>query len=159
MLIFARCTPSYFKFQRSNLQLFMLRAMRYMHWKEKWIYFDLKSWVTGGTKVRPGIPSQLFNIESQFKNWTSISNQFDSNILQLLGIPGRTLVPPVTQLFRSKWLHFFFQWTCYAFSKRQTMCSVRRGAMGSLIINLGKLDYCIMMYMIASNEPCAACSN
>ena len=32
----------------------------------------------------------------------------DTNILQLLGIPGRIyLVPPVTQLFWSKWLHFF----------------------------------------------------
>ena len=26
-------------------------------------------------------------------------------------MPGRILVPPVIQLFRSKWLHFFFQWT------------------------------------------------
>ena len=32
-----------------------------------------------------------------------------SNILQLLGIPVRILVPPVTQLFKSKWLHIFFQ--------------------------------------------------
>ena len=23
----------------------------------KWSHFDLKSWVTGGTKIRPGIPS------------------------------------------------------------------------------------------------------
>ena len=43
-------------------------------------------------------------------NWLSISSQFDSNIQQLLGIPGRILVPPVTQLYRSKWLHFFFQY-------------------------------------------------
>ena len=34
----------------------------------------------------------------------------DSNIFQLLGTPVRTLVLLVTQLFRSKWLHFFFQW-------------------------------------------------
>ena len=27
---------------------------------------------------------------------------FDSNSFQILGIPGRTLVQPVTQLFRSK---------------------------------------------------------
>ena len=38
-------------------------------------------------------------------------SQIDSNILQSLGIPGRILVPPVTQLFKSKWLHFFFQWS------------------------------------------------
>ena len=48
------------------------------------------------------------NIESI---WLSISSQFDSNILKLLEIPCRFLVPPVTQLFRSKWLHFFFQWS------------------------------------------------
>ena len=47
------------------------------------------------------------NIESI---WLSISSQFDSNILQLLGILGRILVSPVTQLFRSKWLHFFQRW-------------------------------------------------
>ena len=39
--------------------------------------------------------------------WLSIFSQLDSNILQLLRIPGRILVPPVTQLFRSKWLQFF----------------------------------------------------
>ena len=35
-------------------------------------------------------------------------SQIDSNILQLLGISGRILVPPMTQLFRSKWLIFSF---------------------------------------------------
>ena len=40
-------------------------------------------------------------------NWLSISSQFQSNILQLLRILNRILVPSVTQLFRSKWLHFF----------------------------------------------------
>ena len=37
------------------------------------------------------------------------SKYFYTNILQLLGIPGRILVPSVTQFFRSKWLNFFFQ--------------------------------------------------
>ena len=46
----------------------------------------------------------------QLTIWLSTSSQFDSNILQLLGIPGRILVPPVIQLFRSKLLHFLFQW-------------------------------------------------
>ena len=59
------------------------------HWKKKWSHFDLKSWVTGGTKIRPGILS----------NW---------RILKLLGIPGLILLPPVTQIFRSKWLIFSF---------------------------------------------------
>ena len=30
--------------------------------------------------------------------------------VKLLGILGRILVSPLTQLFRSKWLHVFFQW-------------------------------------------------
>ena len=48
------------------------------HWKKKWSYFDLKSWVTGGTKIRPGIPSNSRIFES---NWLDILSQFDSNIL------------------------------------------------------------------------------
>ena len=93
------------------------------------VTFDIKSWVTSGTKIRPGIPSnwKIFqsnwlDIESQSHmdsqyhksirlesvlNWLSISSQFDWNIFQLLGIPGQILVPLVTQLCRSKWLHFF----------------------------------------------------
>ena len=27
-----------------------------VHWKKKWSHFDLKSWVTAGTKLRPEIP-------------------------------------------------------------------------------------------------------
>ena len=60
---------------------------------EKWTHFDLKRWVTGGTKIWPGIPSNSRTFES---NWLDIDSQFDSNILQLLGIPSRILVPPVT---------------------------------------------------------------
>ena len=81
------------------------------HWIKKGSHFDLKSWVTGGTEIRPGfrvIGEYLSQIESQFFNWLLISSQFDSNILKLLRISGQILVPPVTQLFRSKWLHFFF---------------------------------------------------
>ena len=127
---------------------------RCSHWKKKWNHFDLKSWVSGGTKIRPGIPtnwrifeSTWLDIESQFdpgfrvigeylrqidsqywgkstlnieSNWISILSQIDSNILQLFTIPGRILVPPVTQLFRSKWLHFFFKngWWLAACSAR-----------------------------------------
>ena len=82
------------------------------HWQKKWTHFDLKNWVTGGNKIRPGIPSNWRTFESkpenQFQNWLSISSQFDSNILQLLVIPGRILVPPVTQLFILKWPLFSF---------------------------------------------------
>ena len=97
-------TTSWFHGEKSNL----IKYNSVLHWKKKWSHFDLKSWVHGGTKFRPRIPSNWRIFESK---WLSISNQYDWNILQLLGIPGRILVPPVTQLFRSKWLHFFFQCT------------------------------------------------
>ena len=80
-----------------------------MPWKRKWSLWH-KIWVTGGTKIWPGIPSnwrifephwlgvvKTLNIESIWLNY----------ILQLLGIPGQILVSLVTQLFRSKWQHFF----------------------------------------------------
>ena len=61
----------------------------WLHWKKKWSYFDLKSGVTGGTKIRPGIPSnwRIFesnwlDIESQFKNLLSISIHFSISRLQ-----------------------------------------------------------------------------
>ena len=78
-----------------------------IHWKRKWSHFDLKSWATDEIKIRSVIPSDWRIFES---NWLLVSSQFDSNILQLLGITDRILDPPVTQLFRSKWLHFFFQY-------------------------------------------------
>ena len=28
-----------------------------VHWKKNWNHFGLKTWVTGGTKIRPGNPS------------------------------------------------------------------------------------------------------
>ena len=72
--------------------------------REKWSHFDLKGWVIGGTKIQPGIPSigeYLSKIESQYLvNFTQIFPNY-------FGIPGRILVRPVTQLFRSKWFHFF----------------------------------------------------
>ena len=42
-----------------------------------------------GTEIRPGIPSNWRIFES---NWLAIDSQIDSNILQILGIPGRILV-------------------------------------------------------------------
>ena len=43
-------------------------------------------------------------------NESKTDSQYRVNLTdpQLLGIPGRILVPPVTQLFRSKWLNFSF---------------------------------------------------
>ena len=68
----------------------------YYQWTKKWSNFDLKSWVTGGNKIRPRIPSKWRIFLS---NWLSLSTQVDSNILQLLEISDRILVPPVTQFF------------------------------------------------------------
>ena len=50
------------------------------HWKKKWSHFDLKSWVTGGTKIRPGIPSNLTQVfyspitRNPGSNFSSISD-------------------------------------------------------------------------------------
>ena len=38
-------------------------------------------------------------------NWLEVESLIDSNILQLLTLPGRIIIPPVTQLLRSKWLN------------------------------------------------------
>ena len=46
--------------------------LHFLHWKKKWSHFDLKSRVTGGTKIRPGISSNWRIFES---NWLSISSQ------------------------------------------------------------------------------------
>ena len=42
---------------------------------KKWGHFDLKSWVTGGTKIHPGIPSNWRIFES---NWLDIESQMYS---------------------------------------------------------------------------------
>ena len=39
-----------------------------------WSHFDLKSWVTGGTKIRPGIQSNWRIFESK---WLDIGSQFE----------------------------------------------------------------------------------
>ena len=39
---------------------------------EKWCHFDLKSWITGGTKIRPGIQSNWRIFES---NWLGIEGE------------------------------------------------------------------------------------
>ena len=54
-----------------------------IHWKKKWSHFDLKSWVAGGTKIKPGILSNWWIFESNLLRvkltiWLSISSQFDS---------------------------------------------------------------------------------
>ena len=96
----------------------ILGVMKTLALKEKnGVILTYKVESLAGIKFDPGlrfIREYLSQIDSQYRvkltlntesNWLSIPSQFDSNILQLL----RILVPPVTQLFRSKWLHFFFQ--------------------------------------------------
>ena len=84
--------------------------------RKKCSHFDLKFELLAELKFDPGfqvIEEYLRQIDSilgvELTIWLSILRQFNTNILQLLGILGQILVPPVTQLFRSKWLHFFFQ--------------------------------------------------
>ena len=72
------------------------------HWKIKWSHFDLKSWVTGATKIRPEIPS----------NWRiSESNRLDivSQIANLTHNIESIFSCASDSTFRSKWLNFFFQ--------------------------------------------------
>ena len=45
-----------------------------IHWRKKLSHFDLKSWVTGGAKIRPGIPSNWKIFES---NWLDVESQFE----------------------------------------------------------------------------------
>ena len=67
----------------------------------------LKRWVTRGTKIRHGIPSNWRIFES---NWL-FDSQYQVNLIQIFTItrnPGLNfLVLSMTQLFRSKWLPFF----------------------------------------------------
>ena len=57
------CMPPVFFFLFSiapathDLQTSKLFLSHFLHSKKKWSHFDLKSWVTGRTKVRPKIPS------------------------------------------------------------------------------------------------------
>ena len=44
-----------------------------LHWKKKCSHFDLKSWVTGGTKIWPGISSNWRIFES---NWLASDSTF-----------------------------------------------------------------------------------
>ena len=75
----------------THIMVLYCTLVRSQHWKKKLSHFDLKNWVTGGTKIRPGI----------LNNWRIFESITRNN--------GSNLVPPVTHLLRSKWLEFFFQ--------------------------------------------------
>ena len=107
-----------------------------LHKRKKLSHFDLKSfwpeksltelsfplgfWVIGGYLSQIDLILRVkwtnWQFDSQYRVnltlniepiWLSISSQFDSNILQLLGILSRISVPSVTQFFKSKRLNFF----------------------------------------------------
>ena len=48
---------------RSPCRVLVFEGHR-LHWKKKWSHFDLKRWVTGRTKIQPGIPSNWRIFES-----------------------------------------------------------------------------------------------
>ena len=75
---------------------------------EYWSQIDsiLRVNLSNSLLISSQFDSYIFQLLGIIRNWLSILSQFDSNILQLLGNTGRILVPPVTKLFRSKWLHF-----------------------------------------------------
>ena len=60
---------------RRQKGFFSLAVEDVLHWKKKWSHFDLKSWVTGGTEIRSGIPSNWRIFES---NWLDIESEIDS---------------------------------------------------------------------------------
>ena len=51
-----------------------------IHWRKKWSHFDLKSWVAGGTKIKPGILNNWWIFES---NWLDIESQIDNLTLNI----------------------------------------------------------------------------
>ena len=66
------------------------RLVYSVHWKKGWSHFDLKSWVTGGTKIRQEIPSNLrifesiwLDIESQVINLTHILSNYLKSLVEL----------------------------------------------------------------------------
>ena len=108
-----------------------IQALEMQSTRQKGSHFDLKMWVTDGTKIRPGIPSDWLIFVS---NWLDIESQIDSNIFQLLGIPGLIIDSSVTQIFRSKWLLFFVQCT-----RQNLMRRSWEGIQVGVVISNGRL--------------------
>ena len=85
-------------------------------WLSMLSQFDSQCWVNLTLNVESIWLSMLSQFDSQCwvnltlnvqSIWLLMLSQFDSNILQLPTLPGRILVPQVTQLFMPKWLNFF----------------------------------------------------
>ena len=74
-------------------------------WPKKFNHFGRKSWITGGTKIQPGILSNWRIFES---NWILIESLFYSYIiLQLLGVIGEYL-NQIESLSRVNFTHILF---------------------------------------------------
>ena len=86
---------------------------------------------------------------SHWSNWLDIQSHFLTlniesmwlkySLILLLGIPGRILVSPVTQLFRSKWLHF----SIHYWGKQQQLAWEGFMATKILILNQIVEDICL----------------
>ena len=112
-------------------QIDSTRVKLTQHWEPNWLNIE-SNWLNiesliGSTlrvKLAQQWESSWLNIESQIdptlrvkltqhweSNWLNIESQIDPNILQLLNLQGRIIIPPVIQLLRSKWLNFFSRCT------------------------------------------------
>ena len=101
-----------------------LKSLINTHWK-KLSHFDLKSWVTGGSKSRPGIPSDLIQIflnylESRvwfyFRQWLNFLGQNDSFFLSM-----QFFCPVCTKNFKITNLFYFFSCNHSTLSSMQLM--------------------------------------
>ena len=87
---------------------------------EKWVTGEYLSQIDSAFRVKLTQHWEFnwLNIESQIgstlrvklnqhweSNWINFESSIDSNILQLFTLPGRIIIPPVTQLLMSKWLN------------------------------------------------------
>ena len=81
-------------------------------WLSMLSQFDSQCWAILTLNVELIWLSKLsqFNSQCWESIWLSMLSQFDLNIFQLHTFPGQILVPPMSQLFMSKWLksQFFF---------------------------------------------------
>ena len=84
-------------------------------WLSMLCQFDSQCWVNLTLNVESIWLSMLSQLDSQCwinltlnveSIWLSMLSQFDSNILQLPTLPGRILVPKVTQLFMNDLIFF-----------------------------------------------------
>ena len=96
-----------------------LRVKLTQHWESNWLNIESLIDSTLRIKLTQHWESNWLNIESLIgstwrvklaqhweSSWLNIESKIDSNILQLLTLPGRIIIPPVTQLLRSKWINF-----------------------------------------------------